>query len=90
MTRKSLVTFASAGALAVSACGGDPNFAGAPDVRGLNLRDANSQLKKAGFSSTVVESDGVFGVVIEENFVVCDQEDTKGRIVPVQVAKHGC
>lgn len=79
------VAAAAAASLALTACG-DPDFAGAPDVRGLNLRDANEQLKRAG----VVENDGVFGVVIEANFVVCDQKDTRGRMVPVKVAKHGC
>ena len=79
------------GAIAVVLSGcGDPDFAGAPDVRGLNLVDANQQLADKGFSSTIVESDALFGVVIEENFVVCDQEDTRGKLVPVSVAKRGC
>ena len=75
--------------LTLSACG-EPNFSGAPDVRGMNLSDANAQLKKAGYASTVVENDALFGVVVEQNFVVCDQEDTKNKLVPVKVAKHGC
>lgn len=79
------------GASTVLATGcGDPNLAGAPDVRGINLRDANAQLQRAGFNSTIVENDGFFGVVMEENFVVCDQQDTKAKLVPLKVAKHGC
>ncbi|MDX6587418.1 MAG: hypothetical protein QOI31_1891 [Solirubrobacterales bacterium] len=75
-------------AVAISGCGTD--FGGAPDVRGMNLQDANRQLKQAGFNSSVVENDGFFGVVIESNFVVCGQESTQGSLVPLQVAKHGC
>lgn len=83
------ILLAMAATLLLGGCG-DPDFAGAPDVRGLNLADANQALQQEGFNSTIVENDGLFGVVIEENFVVCDQEDTRGQLVPVRVAKRGC
>lgn len=76
-------------AFILSACG-DPDFAGAPDVRGLNLTDANRQLQSEGYNSTIVEDDALLGVVVEENFVVCEQEDTRGKLVPLKVAKRGC
>jgi hypothetical protein len=87
--KRTLVVTTVVAALGLVACG-EPNLAGAPDVRGINLHDANTQLEEAGFSSTIIDNDGVFGVVIEENFVVCDQEDTSGKLVPLKVAKHGC
>ena len=76
-------------ALGLAACGG-PEFAGAPDVRGLNFADANEQLAAAGYTSTVTRNDTMFGVLVEANFAVCEQGDTRGHIVPVEVAKHGC
>lgn len=69
---------------------GEPELAGAPDVRGLNLADADIALKRAGFNSTIREDDGVFGVIIRTKFVVCNQHDTEGKIVPIDVAKRGC
>jgi beta-lactam-binding protein with PASTA domain len=87
---KLVLAIVGATLLAGAAGCGDPQFSGAPDVRGLNLADANAELKRDGFRSSVVENDGFFGVVIEENFVVCGQQDTQGKLVPLEVAKHGC
>jgi hypothetical protein len=47
-------------------------------------------LQDAGYTSTIVQNDTVFGVIIESNFAVCDQESTRGTSFPLQVAKHGC
>jgi hypothetical protein len=75
-------------ALGLAGCG-SADFAGAPDVRGMNLTDANKMLQDAGYTSTIVQNDTMFGVIIEANFAVCDQESTRGHIVPLRVAKHG-
>ena len=61
-----------------------------PDVRGLNLVDADAILAKHNYTSTIVEKDTAFGVYVRDNFVVCDQKKPKGRIVPLKVAKRGC
>jgi hypothetical protein len=72
--------------LALTSCG-EPDLGNAPDVRGLSLPTANKQLKKANFSSDVT-SDGLFGVIVEENWVVCDQASPKGRLVPLEVSRE--
>lgn len=85
MKIKSIATIAAC--IALIGCGED--LGGAPDVKGLNLPDAKVRLKQAGFSTTVT-SDGLFGVIIEENFTVCEQDTPNGKLVPLEVAKHGC
>jgi hypothetical protein len=75
--------------LAFAGCGG-ADFAGAPDVRGMNLVDADKMLQDAGYTSTIVQTEAMFGVIVESNFAVCDQDSTRGHIVPLRVAKHGC
>ena len=57
-----------------------------PDVRGLNLEDADKVLKKAGYGTTT-DSDSAFGVIIRENFTVCDQHLPKGHLIPLDVSK---
>jgi hypothetical protein len=59
------------------------------DVRGLSLPIAKQTLKRAGYATSVT-SDSLMGVVIEENYIVCDQHDPKGHLVPIEVSKHGC
>lgn len=75
-------------AFALAGCGGGDGE-GVPNVRGLSLPDAKKQLKRAGFAASET-SDGLFGVIVAENFVVCDQEKPNGQLVPLKVAKHGC
>ncbi len=70
----------------LAACGGE-DLGGAPDVKGLALPDANAQLEQAGFSSSVT-SDAVLGVVIEDNFTVCEQTKPNGKLVPLEVSKQ--
>ena len=84
-----MLLVATVASLSFAACG-EPDFAGAPDVRGLNLADARKTLEDAGYTPTVAETDAMFGVIVESNFAVCDQHDTTGHAVPVVVAKRGC
>lgn len=82
--RKTIAALTVAGVLALAACGGGTGDA--PDVRGLSLPAAEKQLKNAGYN-TDVSSDGVFGVVVEENWIVCDQSEPKGQLVPLDVSR---
>lgn len=77
--------FAAVAVLAVAGCGED--LGGAPDVSGLPLPEAKQELERAGFRSAVT-SDAAFGVVVEENFTVCDQESPKSKLVPLEVSKQ--
>ena len=84
--RKALATVAALAVLGLASCGGSEDLGSAPDVRGLSLPTAEQQLKKSGFSADV-SSDGLFGVLVEENWTVCDQSSPKGRLVPLDVSK---
>jgi hypothetical protein len=66
-------------------CGGE-DLGDAPDVRGISLPDAKRQLKREGYSASVT-SDGLFGVIVEENWTVCEQKSPKARLVPIEVSK---
>ncbi|GAA3682126.1 hypothetical protein FB459_2824 [Yimella lutea] len=54
------------------------------------LTDARSALKSAGVEASVHAKDAMFGVLVESNFVVCEQEPINERMVRLEVAKHGC
>jgi hypothetical protein len=65
-------------------CGG--GIGDAPDVRGLSLPSAERQLQRENYRADVT-SDGLFGVIVEENWTVCEQHEPKGRLVPLEVSK---
>ncbi len=71
----------------LSGCGEDP---AGPDVVGLTLPDAETQLTEAGVAFSTHATGALFGVVIKENFVVCDVEAVNERTVRLEVAKRGC
>ena len=81
--RRFVLAIVAAGAL-FSGCGG---VGDAPDVRGLALPDANERLEDAGLSSSVT-SDALFGVIVEANYTVCDQDQPNGDLVPLRVSKQ--
>lgn len=64
---------------------GDP-----PDVVGLTLPEAKKQLKDAGFSADVSNTDTTLGIIVEENYTVCEQDDPSGDVVPILAQKYGC
>lgn len=68
------------------ACG-EEELGAAPDVRGLSLPSAEKQLQDAGYEPDV-QSDAVFGVIVESNWVVCDQHEPEGKLVPVEVDRE--
>jgi hypothetical protein len=79
-----LIALAIAG-LGLVACG-EEDLAGAPDVRGLPLPEAKTQLENAGYSAAVSD-DATFGVIVESHFTVCDEHSPTGRLVPIDVSK---
>ena len=71
----------------LTACGDEP---AGPDVRGMTLPDAKAELAQAGVQVSAHAEDAAFGILIEENFVVCDIEAINERMVRLDVAKRGC
>jgi len=62
------------------------DLGGAPDVRGLALPDARAELRRAKFRPSV-KSEGL-GIVVEENWTVCEQDTPNNRLVPIRVSKE--
>ncbi len=73
--------------VALSGCGEEPV---GPDVVGLTLPDAETQLTEAGVAFSTHATDAAFGVIVKENFVVCDVEAVNEQTVRLEVAKRGC
>src|SRR4051795_12399492 len=75
------LTFAVATLVGFSGCGSEKN-AVMPDVTGKKLDVAKSAIKDVGFEDEVkVDGGGVFGVVKESNWEVCDQSPAAGQVV---------
>lgn len=82
---------AAALAVALTACGGGdpsppplpPGATPMPDVEGLRLDVAKSDLAKVGLAEGRVEvvGGGALGVVNASNWVVCDQQPAPGHAV---------
>jgi beta-lactam-binding protein with PASTA domain len=67
--------------LGIAGCGSDKTPV-MPDVTGKKLDVAKSAIKDAGFEDEVkVDGGGVFGVVKESNWEVCDQSPAAGAAV---------
>ena len=65
----------------LAGCGGDKATT-MPDVTGKTLDDAKSAIKDAGFDDEVkVDGGGLFGVVVESNWEVCEQNPAAGTTV---------
>lgn len=78
--------------LALTACGPDePKIM--PDVVGLTLDLAKSDIERAGFNGSVeIIGGGLFGVLDDGNWVVCEQEPAAGELVddPRLVVERDC
>jgi ABC-type glycerol-3-phosphate transport system substrate-binding protein len=61
-----------------------------PDVVGLTLPEAKNQLKEAGFKADVSNTDTAFGIIVEANYTVCEQDEPRGDVVPILAQKYGC
>lgn len=86
--KKLILTPVILAVMAVSACGSAPKPAG-PDVTGMNLMDAKKTLKKHNVNVTV-HSDALFGVLVEQNFIVCKDVAVNKRMVRLEVSKGEC
>lgn len=62
----------------------------APDVVGLSLPEAKKQLSAAGYRTDASNTDTTFGIIVEENYTVCEQDDPRGNVVHVLAQKYGC
>ncbi|HEX8689363.1 MAG TPA: PASTA domain-containing protein [Solirubrobacterales bacterium] len=67
-----------------------PESKSPPDVVGLSLPTAERLLAGAGFTIDVENTDTTFGVVVPDNFTVCQQDPPRGKIVHVLAQKYGC
>lgn len=72
----SLLLASALGAIALAGCGGGPNGP-VPDVVGKRLDVAKRTIDAAGYGTEELGG-GMFGVVEEANWVVCDTEPTAG------------
>jgi hypothetical protein len=61
-----------------------------PDVRGLNLVDAEAKLKNANVGFTEHAKDAALGIIVKANFVVCSEAYVAPAEVRLEVAKDGC
>lgn len=86
--------YALAGLVAVAflltGCGAEEPKPAGPDVRGMSLPDARIALKTAGVEATVKAKAATFGVLIEDNFVVCETAYVNPQMTRLEVSKHGC
>lgn len=74
----------------IAGCGGQGKPPPGPDVRGMALPDAKKTLDSSGVAYSVKADDGLFGVVVEENWQVCSEERVNDTYVTLHVKKHGC
>lgn len=74
-------------ALQFTGCGGEA--APGPSVVGFQLPDAEKQLDNAGIHYTV-KSNGLFGVLVEENWTVCKEVKISDVAVRLEVSKTDC
>jgi hypothetical protein len=70
----------------VGGCG-SADLGNAPDVRGLSLPSAKQRLESAGYRADV-QSDAMFGVIVESNWTVCDEDSPQGKLVPIKVDRE--
>jgi hypothetical protein len=61
-----------------------------PDVVGLTLPTAQKMLKDAGYKADVSNTDTALGIIVPENYTVCEEDDAVGNIVPILAQKYGC
>jgi hypothetical protein len=61
-----------------------------PDVVDLTLPTAQKMLKDAGYKADVSNTDTALGIIVPENYTVCEQDDPVGNIVPILAQKYGC
>lgn len=68
----------------------EPTQASPPDVVGLTLPTAKRMLKAAGFVPDPENTDTTFGIIVPENYTICEQDPPRGDVVHVLAQKYGC
>lgn len=81
------IALAIAVVIPLAGCGKDSPKPAGPDVRGMTLPDAKAALKKASVSTTVHADHSMFGVVVEQNWIVCSENV---HMVRLDVSKNEC
>lgn len=87
-TLKGLMALALVGTVAAG-CGGSAQTVG-PNVVGMGLPLAEQKLTAAGISFSSHPMDGMMGILVKDNWVVCEQVPIDSTTVRLEVAKYGC
>lgn len=61
-----------------------------PNVLGLPLPEARRMLKQAGYRTIAKNTDTTFGIIVPDNYTICNQGRPRGEIVVVLAQKYGC
>lgn len=61
-----------------------------PNVLGLPLPEAKRMLKQAGYRTVAKNTDTTFGIIVPDNYTICNQGRPRGEIVVVLAQKYGC
>jgi hypothetical protein len=61
-----------------------------PNVVGEALPQAEKELSAAGVTFSEHAKDGVAGIIVKDNWVVCDENYVSPHEVRLDAAKHGC
>lgn len=61
-----------------------------PNVVGLPLPQARRMLKEAGYRTAAKNTDTTFGIIVPENYTICNQGQPRGDLVVVLAQKYGC
>lgn len=75
---------------ALTACGSSAKKPVGPNVVGEALPQAETELKAAGITYSEHAKDATFGILVKDNFVVCDEKYVSPHEVRLDAAKHGC
>ena len=80
-------------AFTLTACGGSGSSGQSPpgpNVVGEALPQAERELQAAGISFSEHAKDGVAGILVKDNWVVCDEKYVGPSAVRLDAPKHGC
>jgi len=61
-----------------------------PNVVGLPLPQAKQMLEEAGYRTAAKNTDTTFGIIVPENYTICNQGKPRGDLVVVLAQKYGC
>lgn len=61
-----------------------------PNVLGLPLPEARRMLEQAGYRTVAKNTDTTFGIIVPDNYTICNQGKPRGDIIVVLAQKYGC